>query len=390
MTRNPLHQNTTMNTEHKALIQSTLSSTKRVLIKIGTRVIDDKTTHLNEPVMKALVADVVMLMNRGIEVVLVSSGAVGMGLRTLNVSGRPASVPLRQAYAAVGQCRLMEHYIRLFESHQKTVAQVLLTRNDLDRRETYLNARETLQHLLTIGVVPIINENDTVAIEELTFGDNDMLGALVAGDLEADLMVLLTSIDGLYQDFDTINKSGRLIEFMECNNTEVDSWVDVQRDPLSMGGMQSKLDAGRQAASQGVMVAIANGLVPGIIGQMFSPTPPLCTWIFPREKKLGAWKYYLAFAKKPCGGHLVLDDGAVSAIRDGGKSLLASGIQRFDGRFDEKDLVQLMDSTEREIARGLVNQSSGDLVRLLQESGDSGLNDRSNVVVHRNNLVLTH
>lgn len=368
-----------------------LKDVKRVVIKIGTRVIDNEQTNFNRPVMESLAAEVAGLRSKGIEVLIVSSGAVGAGIRALGVKGRPTSIHLRQAYAAVGQGRLMNLYTDLFGHYNLIPAQVLLTRTDLDRRQSYLNANETLQHLLTIGVVPIINENDTVSTDELKFGDNDMLAALVAGKMNAGLLLLLTTEDGVYRDFKKGQSGHDLVEVIDNDIDQVQSWVKDSRNPLSMGGMRSKLTAGKIASSKGIPVVIANGLKIGIIGDLFSGNAR-ATWIMPSKKRMAAWKYYLAFAKSPTGAKVVVDDGAAAALREYGKSLLASGIRETIGHFHVKDLVQITGLGGQEIARGLVNFSSSELRKIQGRSSEEIreiLNTRkSAVVVHRNNLVL--
>lgn len=376
----------------KTRLANILPSVKRIVVKVGTRVIDHETTHFNLPVIESLAREIAELKAEGREVILVSSGAVGAGLRALGVARRPASVPLRQAYAAVGQGRLMKAYSELFAAHDIVTAQVLLSRGDLDRRDSYNNARETLQHLLTIGALPIINENDTVAVEELTFGDNDMLAALTAGAVDADMLALLTTVDGVFKEFDPQTKNGELIEWIEDDFDAASQWIAEHADALSMGGMKSKLDAARTASSKGVATAIANGLTPGVLGALLSGEGR-ATWVLPVGKKLASWKYYLAFAKRPCGGAIMVDEGAAKALLEGGKSLLARGIRNVNGEFREKDLVLVVDSSQKEIARGLVNCSSGELKRIQGHSSgeiESILDTMPNgVVIHRDNLVLT-
>lgn len=374
------------------VIQKIVGTLKRVVIKVGTRVIDDDKTHFNRPVIESLVGEIAELHSRGIEVLLVSSGAVGAGLRALHISQRPKSIHLRQAYAAVGQGRLMNLYNELFSQYGINTAQVLLTRSDLDRRDSYLNARETLQHLLTIGVIPIINENDTVSTDELKFGDNDFLASLVAGKMDAQLMILLTTVDGLYRHFDQKKKQGELIEVIDHKQNDSLSHVVDKIDPLSMGGMRSKIEAGKSAGSKGVLVAIANGLQIGIIGDLLSGQGK-ATWMIPTRKRMAAWKYYLAFAKSPSSGRIVVDDGAVEALKQGGKSLLASGIKHITGRFNAKDLVCIETLEGEEFARGLVNYNSDDLQKIMGCSsrqikeilGDRKLTE----VIHRDNLVVS-
>lgn len=378
-------------TPRKSFQEIHLQDVKRVVIKVGTRVIDKEETHFNRPVIESLVLEIAALRGQGIEVVLVSSGAVGAGLRALGIQRRPASIHLKQAYAAIGQARLMNLYNQLFAEHGIVTAQVLLTRSDLDRRNSFLNARETIGHLLAIGVVPIINENDTVAHEELKFGDNDMLAALVAGHVNAGLLILLTTVDGLYRNFEKGKSGGELISIIDQNFEDAQSFVKDKIDALSMGGMRSKLKAAHIAASKGIPVVISNGLKPGIVGQLFSGQAQ-ATWIMPSKKRMAAWKYYLAFAKSPCGGRIVIDDGAAKALREGGKSLLASGVRETIGKFGVKDLVQIADLKGNELARGLTSMNSRDLQKIQGRSSreiQEILNTRkAAIVVHRDNLVL--
>lgn len=378
-------------TPKKTLQEIQIQDVKRVVIKVGTRVIDKEETHFNRPVIESLVREIAELRGKGIEVVLVSSGAVGAGLRALGIKQRPSSIHLRQAYAAIGQGRLMNLYNQLFAEHGIITAQVLLTRIDLDRRNSFLNARETLEHLLAIGVVPIINENDTVAHEELKFGDNDMLAALVAGHINAGLLILLTTVDGLYRSFEKGKTADDLIPMIDRNFEDAQSFVKDQKDALSMGGMRSKLASANIASSKGIPVVISNGLKKGIIGDLFSGQAR-ATWIMPSKKRMAAWKYYLAFAKSPCGGKIIVDDGAAKALREGGKSLLASGVREILGKFGVRDLVQITDLQGNEFARGLTGISSRDLVKIQgrssKEIGEILNTRKAAVVVHRDNLVL--
>ena len=370
---------------------SNLEHAKTIVVKIGTRVIDDEKEHFNKPLMKTIVKDIADLMAQGIRVILVSSGAVGQGLRALGVAKRPKSLPLRQAYAAIGQGRLMNQYNELFAEHKVITAQVLLTCSDLDRRDAYLNATETLNHLLTIGVVPILNENDTVSTHELRFTDNDHLASLIAGKMNADLLVLLTTVDGLFKSFDPATKTGELVELIDQNLEEFHNEVNGTTDEFSIGGMKSKLEAARKAASKGVLVAIANGRKPGILRELLSGQAK-ATWMIPSKKRMAAWKYYLAFAKQPCGGKLIVDAGAANAIQLHGKSLLASGIVSVMGKFMAKNLIQVLNPQGEEIARGLSNFSSREIQSILgkksEEIEEILHHPKSTVVVHRDNLVL--
>ncbi len=371
-------------------IQRVLGDVKRIVVKVGTRVIDNEKTSFNRPVIESLVHDICELKRNGTEVLLVSSGAVGAGMRELNVSQRPQSIHLRQAYAAVGQSRLMNMYSEIFNQYGVKTAQVLLTRADLDRRASYLNAKEALRHLLTIGVVPIINENDTVSIDELRFGDNDNLASLVAGKMDAGLLILLTTVDGLFRKFDRKRKQGELVEIVDDRFDDYLKWVDQKVDSFSMGGMRSKLEAARNAGSKGVLSVIANGLKNGILLDLFSGKAK-ATWMLPTRKRMAAWKYYLAFAKQPCEGSIRVDEGAVQALKERGKSLLASGVQEVHGRFQAKDLIRIETLDGEEFARGLVDYHSRDLRKILgckTQEVEKILPNRKGTVVHRNNLVL--
>lgn len=378
--------------KNNSIVADTLSQVKTVVIKIGTRVIDDEMNQFNKPVMEAIVRDIATLRKRGIKVIVVSSGAVGQGLRALGIAQRPKSLSLRQAYAAIGQSRLMNLYSSLFDIHGLITAQVLLTASDLDRRDSYNNAHETLNHLLTIGIIPILNENDTVSTQELRFGDNDYLASLIAGKMNADLLVLLTTVDGLYASFDPQTKTGELVEIIEQDMDKMSGEIKDRADALSMGGMRSKLDSARNAASKGVLVAIANGLKVGILSSLFSADAK-ATWIIPSKKRMAAWKYYLAFAKKPCGGTITIDDGAVDALVHGGKSLLASGILSVSGTFKEKDLILITDERGQIVARGLTNYNSKQIDQIKGKSNKEIreiLSVPKSTVIHRNNLVVVH
>lgn len=380
-----------MEDQIQRLIHSRLSEVNRVVVKIGTRVIDDPNTHFNRPVIEALVGEIAGLMHKGIEAILVSSGAVGSGLRYLGVQEAPKSLHLRQAYAAVGQGRLMQKYAELFERHDIKIAQVLLTRSDLDNRASYLNAQETLTHLLTMKVLPIINENDTVAVEELKFSDNDQLAALVAGKMDAQLLILLTTVDGIYQSFDPQTKTGELIEVVSESNQEISRHIHQNVDKMSAGGMHSKFASGKAAAAKGVLAVIANGLREGIISSVMDGSAK-ATWVLPNEKHMAAWKYYLAYAKQPCNGKIMVDDGAVSAVKERGKSLLASGIQQVEGNFPEKSLVRIISLNGIEFARGLVNYSSMDLQKIkglsTEDISRCLQQEHPAPAVHRDNLVI--
>ena len=239
--------------------------------------------------------------------------------------------------------------------------------------------------------LPVINENDTVAVEELKFSQNDQLAALVAGKMDAQLLILLTTVDGIYQSFDPQTKTGELIEVVSESNPEISRHIHQNIDNMSAGGMHSKFTSGKAAAAKGVLAVIANGLREGIISSVMDGSAK-ATWVLPNEKQMAAWKYYLAFAKQPCNGKIMVDDGAVSAVKERGKSLLASGIQAVEGTFPEKALVRIACLNGIEFARGLVNYSSIDLQKIkglsTEDISHCLQQEHPAPVVHRDNLVI--
>ena len=338
-------------------IVKVLGNTNRIIIKLGTRVIDDPKIHFNRPVVENLVEQISNLQKQGKEVVLVTSGAVGAGIRAMGLNKRPDSVTERQALAAIGQSRLMFLYKELFSAKDIMVAQLLLTRTDFEDRERYLNVRTTLEKILRWGIVPVVNENDTVAIEELTFGDNDMLSALIASKLDADVLLLLTDVKGLYDR--PPEKSGRakLIKIVEKITPEILSLAGGTGSEISLGGMKSKIEAARTAASAGVLVGLGMGSKPEIILD-FLEGKSAGTWFLPNSRKLSARKRWIVFGKRAGGGGVEIDPGAVKAILKDNKSLLPSGVTRVFGDFQEKDLIIIEDKEGKEIARGLVNYNA--------------------------------
>lgn len=358
---------------------------KRVVVKVGSGVLSGGGEGLSTATLERLAADVAAARDAGHEVVVVSSGAILAGRATLKLDAKP-SVQLKQAAAAVGQSRLMRAWELAFAPSKTTVAQVLLSGDDLRDRGRYLNARNTMLALLRLGVVPIVNENDTVAVEEIKFGDNDGLGALVAGLVDASLLVLLTDQDGLFTDDPRKVAGAALIP-------EVRSGKSAARvgkaGPKGTGGMESKVRAASQAAEGGILAVVANGTKAGTLGGILAGGS-VGTRFVPEEKPLAKRRQWLAFASKPK-GRITVDAGARAALAEKGKSLLPSGVKALTGSFEAGDVVGIAEGGA-EFARGLVNFSSADLNKIKGlKTGEIEAvlgSVPADEVVHRDNLAV--
>jgi glutamate 5-kinase len=368
--------------------------TKTIVVKIGTSSLTQpETGQLALSTIATLVETLCYLRRQGHRVILVSSGAVGVGCARLGLTERPKAIALKQAVAAVGQGRLMRVYDDLFTTLQQPIAQVLLTRNDLVQRSRYLNIYNTFRELLGLGVIPVVNENDTVAVDELKFGDNDTLSALVASLVEADWLFLLTDVDRLYsadprsvpdaQPISLVTSLKELAELQVQTGSQGSQW--------GTGGMVTKIAAARIAIAAGVRTVITQGRFPHNIEKIIQGEP-LGTHFQPQPEPTSARKRWIAYGLVPT-GKLYLDTGAIAAIAQSGKSLLAAGIKAVEGEFDTQEAVQLCDTQGNEIARGLVNYSSDELQKI------RGCHSReiaailgyvgAETVIHRDNLVLT-
>jgi glutamate 5-kinase len=365
---------------------------KTIVVKIGTSSLTQTATgQLALSTISALVETLTRLRMGGYRVVLVSSGAVGIGCVRLNLSDRPRKMALKQAVAAVGQGRLIRVYDDLFTTLGQPIAQVLLTRRELMERSCYVNAYNTFQELFELGVIPIVNENDTVAVEELKFGDNDTLSALVASLIEADWLFILTDVDRLYSADPRLVPDAKpivLVNSVDFPQLQVEAGSSGTQ--WGTGGMATKLTAARIATSAGVRMAIAHGRQPDNIEKILRGEP-IGTQFEPQLRTDNARKRWIAHGLLPM-GKLYLDCGAVEAICQGGKSLLAAGIARLEGDFVASDAVQLCDADGKEIARGIVNYNSSEIQQIKGHHSDSipallGYTG-AETVVHRDNLVL--
>ena len=333
-----------------------LSKVHRVVIKLGSYVLTTPSGKLDRKVFTDVTQSVVHLRAQGIDCILVSSGAIASGIGRLGLKARPRLLEQEQAAAAIGQIRLMGLYDKLFTGHDMPVAQILLTHGDLRDRKRFVRARQTLNSVLAYGAVPIINENDTTVVDEIRFGDNDYLSSLVTNLVQADLLVILTDIDGFYDSDPRVNPDARLIGLLETIDEETEKCAQGPAGRVGRGGMATKLKAAKTAATFGIPTVIANGKKPGTLRAVFDGEP-VGTLILPKKNKLTGKKHWIAYTLKPQGA-LVLDDGARDALEQRLRSLLPSGIVSVEGDFDVGECVSCRDASGREFARGLTAYSS--------------------------------
>jgi glutamate 5-kinase len=374
----------------RTLIQDQiLARTRRVVIKVGSAVMTT-AEGLNHAFINGLTDNIAQLLKKGTEVILVSSGAIAAGFKKIGLPAKPTAIPQKQAVAAIGQTTLMQNYEQAFDRHGVKVAQLLLTRNDLANRQRYLNARNTLFTLLNWRVIPIINENDTVAVEEIQFGDNDNLSALISSLVQADLLIILTDIDGLYDQDPREHDDACRLSLVEKIDSQLERAASRQPGVIGSGGMFSKIQAAKKAASVGIPTIIAHGLKPKIIERIFAGEEE-GTLILSPAAKLRSRQYWLAYTTNPA-GDIVVDDGARQVLRFQGKSLLPAGIVGVKGRFTAGAAVRLVDTNGEVIGIGLSNYSANDLAcikglktcDIKQSLGFKGYDE----VVHRDNMVI--
>jgi len=375
---------------NKEIRKRTLHKVKRIVIKVGSSVLASVEKGLHHEVFSHLAEEISDLKRQGYEVVLVSSGAIAAGMEKLGYKTRPQSITQKQATAAVGQSRLMNLYEGHFSRHQQMVAQVLLTRDDLSHRRRFLNARNTLLTLLDLGIVPIINENDTVVVDEIKVGDNDNLSALVTNLIEADLLVILSDIDGIYDADPRRNPHAQWIPLMNDIDADMKGVAGDTLSEMSVGGMASKIQAAQKACHFGVPTIVANGTTEHVLDRILKGDE-LGTLILPKGETLSSRKHWIAYNLKPR-GDVVVDEGAKKAILQKGKSLLPSGIVEIRGVFERGDSISCLGPRGKEFARGLVNYSASELKRirgLRTEEIENTLGYKySDEVIHRDDLVV--
>jgi len=367
-----------------------LKQVKRLVVKVGSSLVASRESGLRPDRIERLAEDIAVLKRGGRAVLLVSSGAIVSGIKKLGLPAHPKSLPVKQAAAAVGQSRLMWAYEKAFEQLDEKVAQILLTHQDLADRRRFLNARHTLTALLAFGVIPVINENDTVAVEEIRFGDNDTLAAEVAHLVDADLLVILSDVDGLFTEDPRKSRAATLVPLVTEITPDIEARAGVSSSFEGTGGMATKIKAAKKLAAYGVPTLIVNGQQPGLLPAVFDGAEA-GTLILPKTKRVSSRKHWIAYTLRPK-GTLTLDGGAVEALTQRGKSLLASGILAVAGEFKPGDAVSCADADGKEFAKGLVNFSS-DLLNRIKGLKTADIKkavgeQEYEEVIHRDNLVI--
>lgn len=365
---------------------------KRIVIKVGTSTITHTNGLLNLTQMESVVRQIADLHNQGYEVILVSSGSIGAGIGKLGLKTRPKTIPEKQVAAAVGQGILIHMYEKLFSEYGKIVAQILITKEDIHHRTRFLHVRNAFFSLLDQGVVPIVNENDAIAVDEIKLGDNDTLSAIVASISEADLLILLSDIEGLCEADPRVQPDAPLIHTVTEISPYIEQLAGGAGSNLGTGGMVTKVNAAKIATSSGTAMVIVNGSRPGVINEIIRGED-VGTWFQEKQHPLQARKHWIAFGSTPS-GVLVIDEGAAKALVQRQKSLLPSGILQVNQEFREGQIVSVVNQEGQELARGITNYSSNDidLIKGLNTSEiDGKLGYKAyDEVIHRNNLVIVY
>jgi glutamate 5-kinase len=367
-----------------------LAEATRWVVKIGSALLKNDGRGLAVGAMAPWVDQLAQLRHQGVELVIVSSGSVAEGMSRLGWKKRPVHLHELQAAAAIGQMGLVQEWERQFQRHEMHTAQVLLTHDDLSDRTRYLNGRSTLRTLMQLGVIPIVNENDTVVTDEIRFGDNDTLAALVANLIEADHLIILTDQQGLFDDDPRVNSAAQLISLARANDQRLDAMASDSASSLGRGGMYTKLRAARLAARSGASTIIVGGRAENVLMRLRNGEN-LGTLLLADQKRWDARKQWLA-GHLQIKGKLLLDEGAVRVLRNKGSSLLPVGVTKVEGRFQRGDMVGCFDANEREVARGLVNYNADEAAKILRApSGKIAvilgyINEPE--LIHRDNLVL--
>ena len=366
-----------------------LANVKRVLIKIGSAVLTGED-GLDLQIIEQLVDEMAQLRKAGHQIVIVTSGAIASGKNRMGITGKLKSMPQKQAAAAIGQSRLMRVYSNSFGKYGIFVAQILLTMSDLTDRKRYLNVRNTLSTLIDWDVVPIINENDSVAVDEIKFGDNDHLAAMITNIMDAQLLINLTSTEGLYDQNPTGSTKAKLISLVKEFTEEIETAATDETTPIGLGGMKSKVIAAKAVTSSGLPCIIAPGKRKGVLHDIFAGKD-IGTLFLPSSDRLKSRKHWIAFTLKSR-GKLFLDDGARDALIKEGKSLLPSGVANIEGEFSVGDPVTCVDMRGEPLAKGLVNYSSSEVRKIMGLKTTKieqvlGYKDYDEII-HRDNLVV--
>lgn len=363
---------------------------KRFVIKIGSNILSHEVSGLDTDIIRGLAENIANISSMGYEVVIVSSGAVAAGMKKLGLKSKPRDIRLKQAAAAVGQSTLMWAYEKAFAEYKHKVAQILLTREDFSDRKKYINSKNTIITLLSYGIVPVINENDTVTTDEIKFGDNDNLAALVAILIEAERLVILSDVDGLYQKNPIVCPTAQLIPYVEEITSDIENIAGGPGSAVGTGGMYSKILAAQKATSHGIAVNIINGKKPELLISIVEGKKS-GTFFSPCKEKFSHKKGWIAYSSRPKGS-ISIDDGAVRAIRERGKSLLPTGIMDIEGNFEVGDSVNCLNSEGKRVAKGLINYSSSDIKKIMRKKTseiEKILGYKySDEAIHRDNMVV--
>lgn len=373
-------------------IRQKIGQTRRWVVKIGSALLTDDGRGLDKAAISHWVGQIAQLLqNQQIEIIIVSSGAVAEGMKRLNWKQRPTELYKLQAAAAVGQMGMIQVYEACFQQYHIHTAQVLLTHEDLSNRKRYLNSRITLRTLLSLKTIPVINENDTVATEEIRFGDNDTLAGLVTNLVEADLLIILTDQLGLYNCDPRCNADAKLVHQGYAGDPAIEAMASGSGGSLGRGGMLTKLRAAKLAARSGAATLIASGRTSDVLSRIAAGEEDLGTLLLPQQARLIARKQWLA-SHLNMRGQLYLDEGAVKMLCHSGKSLLPIGVIRAEGKFVRGDMVACLTAEGKEIARGLINYSIDETLKILKQPSDKiesilGYVDESELI-HRDNLIV--
>jgi glutamate 5-kinase len=372
------------------LTRENLSNAQRIVVKVGTSTLTHSTGKLNLFRIEKLARELSDLANQGKQIILVSSGAVSAGMERLGLKTKPKTMPEKQAAAAVGQGILLHIYEKMFGEYGQIVAQVLLTRADSVNRKRYTNSRNTLMALLNQGVIPIINENDAVSIDELKIGDNDTLSAMVASIIDADLLIILSDVDGVFTANPQTNPGATLLSEIADITPIIEELAGGPGSQRGTGGMYTKIQAAKIAVNSGVTMVIASGTADGVVREVLAGNK-VGTIFISKENRLQIRKRWLAFGVR-VSGRVTVDNGCVQALLKGGSSLLAAGITAVEGDFEMGNTISIVSASGRELARGITNYSSDDVSKIkgahTHEICDLLGSKPFDEIVHRDNLVL--
>jgi glutamate 5-kinase len=368
-----------------------LKNIKKMVIKMGSSSLTSKAGGLDKVNMRRFVNEVSSLIKRGMEVIIVTSGAIAAGLENLNIKKKPEDITLLQAAASIGQVELMRLYSNLFLTSGLKIGQILLTHEDTTRRKQYLNIKNTIKKLISLNIVPVINENDSVAVDEIKFGDNDELAALVAILAESDILIILTDIDGMYDKNPRIYSDAKLISYIDKINEDIEKAAGGIGSTYGIGGMESKIKAAKICSFSGIKTIIANSKRKNILNKIIAGED-VGTFFAPQTvKKVKSIKKWIAFGMKTKGG-IVIDRGAEEAVLNKGKSILAVGVVKVDGKFNKGDTLKVFSLDSKLIAKGISNFSSEDIEKIKGKNRDKILSEfdtsMCSEVIHRDCLVV--